>query len=64
MKLGTTEILAILAVVVIVFGPTQIPKLTRMFGKSVKSFREGMGDDGDGSQAAGKGTKDAENKDI
>ena len=64
MKLGTTEILAILAVVVIVFGPTQIPKLTRMFGKSVKSFREGMGDDEDGSQAAGKGTKDAETKDI
>ena len=35
MKIGTTELLIILAVVVIVFGPTQIPKLTRMFGKSV-----------------------------
>lgn len=43
MKLGTTELLIILLVVVIVFGPTQIPKLTRMFGKSVKSFREGIG---------------------
>lgn len=42
MKLGTTELLIILAVVVIVFGPTQIPKLTKMFGKSVKGFREGM----------------------
>lgn len=45
MKLGTTELLIILLVVVIVFGPTQIPKLTRMFGKSVKSFREGIGAD-------------------
>ncbi|MEI3191031.1 MAG: twin-arginine translocase TatA/TatE family subunit [Lachnospiraceae bacterium] len=27
MKIGTTELLIILAVVVIVFGPTQIPKL-------------------------------------
>ncbi len=45
MKLGTTELLLILAVVVIIFGPTQIPKLTRMFGKSVKSFREGAGEE-------------------
>lgn len=43
MKLGTTELMVILAVVVIIFGPTQIPKLTKMFGKSVKSFKEGMG---------------------
>ena len=46
MKLGTTELLIILLVVIIVFGPTQIPKLTKMFGKSVKNFREGIsGDD-------------------
>ncbi len=45
MKLGTTELLLILLVVVVIFGPTQIPKLTRMFGKSVKSFREGVGED-------------------
>ena len=31
--------------VVIIFGPTQIPKLTRMFGKSVKSFKDGMAGD-------------------
>ncbi len=45
MKIGTTELILILAVVVIIFGPTQIPKLTRMFGKSVKEFRDGMGED-------------------
>ena len=38
MKIGTTELLIILAVVVIVFGPTQIPKLTRMFGKERKGI--------------------------
>lgn len=42
MKFGTTELILILTVVVIVFGPTQIPKLSRMFGKSVKNFRDGM----------------------
>ena len=60
MKLGTTELLLILAVVVIIFGPTQIPKLTRMFGKSVKGFREGMADE---DETAGKVAKDAETKD-
>lgn len=48
MKLGTLELMVILAVVVIIFGPTQIPKLTKMFGKSVKGFREGIGADNDG----------------
>ncbi len=42
MKLGVQELLIILAVVVIIFGPTQIPKLTKMFGKSVKSFKDGI----------------------
>ena len=50
MKIGTTELLIILAVVVIVFGPTQIPKLTRMFGKSVKEFRNGMEDGSEGER--------------
>ena len=35
MKFGTTELIVILVVVIIIFGPTQIPKLTTMFGKSV-----------------------------
>lgn len=42
MKFGTTELILILVVVIIIFGPTQIPKLTKMFGKSVKNFKEGM----------------------
>ena len=54
MRIGTTELILILAVVVIIFGPTQIPKLTKMFGKSVKSFREGVGEEdkkGDAGQS-------------
>lgn len=47
MKIGTTELLVILAIVVVLFGPTQIPKLSRMFGKSVKNFRDGMSGDKD-----------------
>ena len=49
MRLGPHELLLILLIVVIIFGPTQIPKLTRMFGKSVKNFREGMEEDDGGT---------------
>ena len=42
MKFGVPELLIVLALVVILFGPSQIPKLTKMFGKSVKSFKDGM----------------------
>ena len=42
MRIGTQELIIILIVVIIIFGPTQIPKLTKMFGKSVKSFKAGM----------------------
>ena len=37
------ELVIILLIVVILFGPTQIPKLTKMFGKSIKGFKEGIG---------------------
>ena len=42
MKLGTTELIVILVIVILIVRPTQIPKLTKMFGKSVKSFKDGM----------------------
>ena len=44
MKFGIPELLIILLIVVVIFGPKQIPKLTKMFGKSVKNFRDGMSD--------------------
>ncbi len=47
MKLGTTELIVILVIVILLVGPTQIPKLTKMFGKSVKSFKDGMEDGAD-----------------
>lgn len=42
MKIGTTELLVLLAIVVLIFGPTQLPKLSRMFGKSIKNFRDSV----------------------
>ena len=61
MKIGTTELLIVLLVVVIIFGPTQIPKLTKMFGRGVKNFKEGLEGEKDpdkaGDAAEGSGPK-------
>lgn len=34
MKISVQELLIVLAIVVIIFGPTQIPKLVKMFKKN------------------------------
>ncbi len=47
MKPGMTELLVVLVIVIVIFGPTQIPKLTKMIGKSVKNLRAGMAEDDD-----------------
>jgi sec-independent protein translocase protein TatA len=39
---GGPEIWIILAVVLVIFGPTQLPKLAKMFGKSAKALKEGI----------------------
>lgn len=45
--LGPTELFIILAIVLLLFGPKQLPKLGRMFGKAMKDLREGMEGKGD-----------------
>jgi sec-independent protein translocase protein TatA len=45
MRIGTTELMVILVVVLIIFGPKQLPKLAKMFGKTAKSFKDGMDDE-------------------
>ena len=45
--LGVPELLIILAVVLLIFGPKNLPKLGASLGKTVKSLREGMSFDKD-----------------
>ena len=44
MKIGTQELLIVLVIAILIFGPTQIPKLSKIVGKSIKNFRSGMSD--------------------
>lgn len=40
--LGTTEIIIIVFVILLLFGGKKIPELMRGMGKGVRSFKEGM----------------------
>ncbi len=41
--LGLPELLVILAVALLIFGPKNLPKLGSALGRTVKNLREGMG---------------------
>lgn len=43
--MGVPELLIILVVVLLIFGPKNLPKLGSAIGKSVKGLREGMASD-------------------
>ena len=38
MRIGTNELLIILVVVLLIFGPKNLPKLGKMFGKTMNNF--------------------------
>ncbi len=41
-KIGVTELLLILAIVLVFFGGRRIPDLARGLGEGIRSFKEGM----------------------
>jgi sec-independent protein translocase protein TatA len=49
MNLGVPELLIILAVVLLVFGSTRLPKLARSMGQASREFKKGL-DEGDGNR--------------
>lgn len=56
---GGAEWWIILIVILLLFGPTQIPKLAKMLGKSAKSLKDGIdGKLGDEEDETPKATSD------
>ena len=41
--MGMPELIIILAVILLIFGPKNLPKLGSALGKTVKNLRDGMG---------------------
>ena len=66
MRIGTTELIIILVVALLIFGPKNLPKLGKMFGKTMNNFKKGMeesDDDSDDDEKEEKTEKKASKKD-
>ncbi len=66
MRIGPQEFIIVLIIVLVIFGPKNLPNLGKMFGKTMKNFKEGMEDvdeNGDAKPAETKTEEKAEKKD-
>jgi len=46
-NLGGTEIMLIVLVILLLFGPSQIPKMARGFGQAIREFKKAQREIGD-----------------
>lgn len=44
---GTTELLLILGIVILIFGASRLPAIGRGLGESIRGFQKSLKDDGD-----------------
>ena len=63
MRIGTNELLIILVVVLLIFGPKNLPKLGKMFGKTMHNFKKGMEESEDEGETTAKAETQTEKKD-
>ena len=47
MKMGIWELLVILVIVILIFGPKALPKLGKSMGKTIGNFKKGLNEDDD-----------------
>ncbi len=47
MGLGSTELIILLVIALIIFGPSRLPGLGKSMGEAIRGFKKGMDDKGD-----------------
>lgn len=55
--LGLPELIIILVIILVLFGSTRLPKLSRSIGESARELRKGLKDTGDKPKNAAKSSK-------
>ena len=60
--LGLQELLIILAIALVVFGPSKLPQIGSGLGKAIRDFKKGVSSDD--SEDSVKETKDENSKDV
>lgn len=47
MGLGTTELIILLVIALVIFGPSRLPGLGKSMGEAIRGFKKGMEDKGE-----------------
>ena len=63
MRIGPQELIIVLVIVLIIFGPKNLPKLGKMFGKTINGFKKGMEDEEGSDDSEEKTEKQVSKKD-
>lgn len=45
LRIGATELLIILAIVLLLFGPSRIAELMKSLGRGIRAFKKGINED-------------------
>jgi sec-independent protein translocase protein TatA len=58
--LGVTELMVILVIALVIFGPSKLPQIGSGLGKAIRDFKKGVtgGEDDDSDKETKKDTKD------
>lgn len=48
-RIGIPELLLVLGIALVIFGPKQLPKLGKTFGRTIKSFKDGVDEESEKS---------------
>lgn len=56
MNLGSTELIIVLVIVLLVFGGSQLPKLAKNLGKAQKEFKQGLDEGKNDESESGSGS--------
>ncbi|MGH9820270.1 MAG: twin-arginine translocase TatA/TatE family subunit [Pyrinomonadaceae bacterium] len=59
--LGIQELLIILVIALVIFGPSKLPQIGSGLGKAIRDFKKGVSDDG---EETGKDAKPENSKDL
>jgi sec-independent protein translocase protein TatA len=61
--LGLQELLVILVIALVIFGPTKLPQIGSGLGKAIRDFKKGVSGD-DSEEPGNDAKKDAAPKDL
>jgi sec-independent protein translocase protein TatA len=61
--LGLQELLVILVIALVIFGPTKLPQIGSGLGKAIRDFKKGVSGD-DGEESGNDAKKDNPPKDL